>query len=129
MKINRRHFLATGLSAAALAVTGPAGPAGPAAASAATDASAGHVVLATMLDLSKCIGCGACVEACRETNGHKFPKPVKPFPKMYPSKVKAADWSDKQDVDNRLTPYNWLYIQTASGEYNGQPFELHIPRR
>lgn len=48
---------------------------------------------------------------------------------MYPAKVKAADWSDRRDVDDRLTPYNWLYIQTASGEYDGRPFELNIPRR
>lgn len=123
MKINRRHFLVTGLAAATAAVARPT------AASAKGAASAERVVLATLLDISKCIACGACVEACRETNGHKFPQPQKPFPKMYPSKVKAADWSDKQDVDDRLTPYNWLYIQTATGEYDGKPFELNIPRR
>ncbi|PKN40154.1 MAG: 4Fe-4S ferredoxin [Deltaproteobacteria bacterium HGW-Deltaproteobacteria-18] len=126
MKINRRLFLASGLAAAAGAVARPAQAlAGEGGSSGTNDA----VVLATLLDISKCIACGACVEACRETNGHKFPKPTKPFPKMYPAKVKAADWSDKQDVDDRLTPYNWLYIQTATGEYNGEPFELNIPRR
>jgi Fe-S-cluster-containing dehydrogenase component len=85
--------------------------------------------LATLLDLSKCIACGACVEACREANGRKFPQPQKPFPKMYPSTVKVADWSEKQNVDNRLTPYNWLFIQTASGVHQGKPFEVNIPRR
>ncbi len=30
---------------------------------------------------------------------------------------------------DRLTPYNWLFIQAAEGEYNGESFELNIPRR
>ena len=85
--------------------------------------------LATLLDLSKCVGCGACVEACRETNGPKYPAPEKPFPKMYPSRVKVEDWSDKQDVDDRLTPYNWLYIQSAEVEHDGESVEVNIPRR
>lgn len=85
--------------------------------------------LVSLHDLSKCVGCGACVEACREANGHKFPEPVKPFPAMYPDSVKVEDWSGKRQVTDRLTPYNWLYIQTARGQYQGQRFEIHIPRR
>lgn len=116
MKINRRVFLLSGVVAAVGTVT-------------SEPATAQVEELATLLDLSKCIGCGACVEACREANAHKFPAPVKPFPKMYPSKVKVADWSERQDVDDRLTPYNWLFIQTAVGTYQGREFEIHIPRR
>jgi Fe-S-cluster-containing dehydrogenase component len=116
MKMNRRSFFATG----AVLAAGTLAP---------RPAEARPEELATLLDLSKCIGCGACVQACRDVNGHKFPQPQKPFPPMYPAKVKVADWSDKQDVDDRLTPYNWLFIQTASGQYNGRPFELNIPRR
>lgn len=123
MKINRRHFLASGLIAAGGIVAAPS------TARTGAEVSPDNVVLATLLDISKCIACGACVEACREVNGHKFPRPEKPFPIMYPAKVKVADWSERQDVDDRLTPYNWLYIQTAEGEYNGRSFELHIPRR
>ena len=63
---------------------------------------------------------GACVEACRETNAPKFPDPQKPFPKMIPERVKVSDWSDKQDVDDRLTPYNWLFIQTATVVVDGE---------
>ena len=85
--------------------------------------------LATVLDISQCIGCGACVDACREVNGHKHPRPEKPFPEMFPKRVQAEDWTDRRFTDDRLTPYNWLYIQTAVGEWNGKPFELHIPRR
>lgn len=86
--------------------------------------------LATMLDLSRCVGCGACVEACREANAAKYPRPTKPFPEMYPrDRVQVADWSERRHVDDRLTPYNWLFIQTATGTHQGRPFEIHIPRR
>lgn len=94
MKLTRRSFFATGMALAAGSVLPRAAEARPG-------------ELATLLDVSKCIACEACVAACRETNGHKV-SPARPFPKMYPAKVKAADWSDKQDVDDRLTPYNWL---------------------
>jgi formate dehydrogenase iron-sulfur subunit len=85
--------------------------------------------LTTLLDLSACIGCGACVEACRETNGHKFPRPEKPFPTMHPARVKAEDWSDHQEVVDRLTPYNWLFIQTVEARFDGREHLVHIPRR
>ncbi len=85
--------------------------------------------LATMLDIETCINCGQCVQACKDVNHAKFPEPKKPFPEMFPSKVPVEDWSDKRDVQDRLTPYNWLFIQTAKGEYQGNEFEIHIPRR
>ena len=85
--------------------------------------------LTTLLDISKCIGCEACVEACNEANADKYPQPQKPFPKMYPSRVPVEDWSERQDVTERLTPYNWLYIQHATVEINGEETEVTIPRR
>ncbi|MBF0378247.1 MAG: 4Fe-4S dicluster domain-containing protein [Desulfamplus sp.] len=85
--------------------------------------------IATLLDISKCVGCQECVYACRDVNATKYPKPQKPFPKMYPNGVKAEDWSDKTDVIDRLTPYNWLYIQSATVEIDGEQKELTIPRR
>ena len=85
--------------------------------------------LATLHDLSKCIGCGECVSACAGQNEDKYPEPQKPFPKMYPDRVKVADWSDRRDVEERLTPYNWLTIQTVEVDWQGQSYEIYIPRR
>lgn len=118
-QISRRSFIKGGLAACALAATGlPAEAAG--------DQS---LQLTTLLDISKCIGCGACVDACREVNAKKFPEPKKPFPKMFPDRVKTEDWSGKREVTEQLTPYNWLYIQSASGTYQGKDYNLTIPRR
>lgn len=86
--------------------------------------------LATLLDLSKCIGCGECVSACRESNAYKFPEPEKPLPDLVPSsRAKNEDWSDKRDIDDRLTPYNWLFLQNAEVEYKGEDYDINIPRR
>ncbi|MDX2440937.1 MAG: 4Fe-4S dicluster domain-containing protein [Desulfobacterales bacterium] len=119
--ISRRSFLkGTMATACTLAAAGiPASAAG----------AAGKEQLATLLDIRKCIGCEACVEACKEVNETKFPDPKKPFPKMYPDRVPVMDWSDKQDVTDRLTPYNWLFIQSATVKINGEETELTIPRR
>ena len=118
MTLSRRNFL-KGVGLAGLGTILPTTYA----------AAANGEELATLLDINKCIGCGECVEGCREANAHKYPEPTKPFPKMYPDRVKVADWSDKRDVDDRLTPYNWLYIQTATVTWQGTEYELNIPRR
>jgi len=116
--ISRRTFIkAIGLGGLGLALPEP------------VSARKSDEELATLLDLSKCVGCGACVEACREANHMKYPKPEKPFPRMYPARVKPSDWSDRQDVTDRLTPYNWLYIQSAVVEHNGKRQLVNIPRR
>jgi Fe-S-cluster-containing dehydrogenase component len=122
--MSRRAFLKGGLAAAA----GAAAAAVPGTrALAATADDSGY--LATLIDIRKCIGCESCVEACREANASKFPEPRKPFPKMYPSRVKVADWSGKREASERLTPYNWLFIQHARVEHNGEGYELTLPRR
>lgn len=121
-KLSRRSFLKAGLATAG-AVAASTVPAPRA------KASTGEP-LATLIDISKCIGCEACVEGCQEINAPKFPEPTKPFPVGYPtSRVKIADWSEDRDVTDRLTPYNWLFIQTAEGTYKGQDYSLTIPRR
>lgn len=117
--ISRRSFIKGGLAACAVAATGLS-----------SEASGNKSTqLATLLDIRKCIGCGACVEACREVNAGKYPQPKKPFPKMYPNRVKPEDWSNKKDVSDRLTPYNWLYIQSALVSHKGKDFNLTMPRR
>ena len=122
--ISRRNFIKSGVAAACAACASQVPL--PAAARPSSNKE-----LATLIDIRKCIGCEACVEACRESNAEKYPEPDKPFPKMYPSRVKAADWSDpdKREVRNRLTPYNWLFIQEAVVEVDGEETNLTIPRR
>jgi Fe-S-cluster-containing dehydrogenase component len=122
--ISRRSFLKAGLvtagAACASQVPLPA---------AAKPRNGGE--LATLIDIRKCIGCESCVDACREANDFKYPKPQKPFPKMYPSRVKVADWSgeNKREVSDRLTPYNWLFIQWATVKVGGEEQEISFPRR
>ena len=122
-QITRRLFLKGGLATAA----GLAASSIPGAAAAAKPDE--RKQLATLLDIRKCIGCEACVEACSEVNFEKYPDPQKPFPKMVPNRVPVEDWSDKKDVNDRLTPYNWLFIQHAEVEIDGEETELTIPRR
>jgi Fe-S-cluster-containing dehydrogenase component len=122
-QISRRLFIKGGLATAA----GLAASSIPGAAAVATSDESKQ--LATLLDIRKCIGCEACVEACSEVNSMKHPDPQKPFPKMYPNRVPVEDWSEKKDVNDRLTPYNWLFIQHAEVEINGEETELTIPRR
>ena len=122
-QISRRLFLKGGLATAAgLAATSIPG----AAAVAKPDEGK---QLATLLDIRKCIGCEACVEACSEVNISKYPDPQKPFPKMVPNRVPVEDWSEKKDVNDRLTPYNWLFIQHAEVDVAGERTELTVPRR
>ena len=88
---------------------------------------------ATIIDLTKCDGCidsdtPKCVLACRTKNRHKFPQPEKPIQDYWPQPI-HEDWSDKQEITDRLTPYNWTYVQTIEVEHNGQKSKMHIPRR
>lgn len=123
--ISRRSFLKGGLTAVGAACVSQV----PLPVSAKPKDSSRE--LATLIDIRLCIGCGACVEACRDVNDSKYPDPQKPYPKMYPSRVKVEDWSDeeKREVRDRLSPYNWLFIQYATVDVDGEETELTIPRR
>lgn len=122
--ISRRHFLKTSFFAAGTAIAGTG------TARAASTFDADKEPLVTLIDISRCIGCEECVYACQDANAHKFPDPEKPFPEMYPDRVPVEDWSDRRDVTDRLTPYNWLYIQYAGATTKeGEKITLTIPRR
>ncbi len=122
--LSRRTFLKSSVAVAGSLATG-----GGLAAAAGSPADGTREPLATLLDIRKCIGCEECVYACRQANDPKHPRPVKPYPRMYPARVPVQDWSEKTDVMDRLTPYNWLFIQHATGTVNGETFDLTIPRR
>ncbi len=123
-KISRMAFLKGSLT-----VAGSVAATGSIARAAKSIDQGGNEILVTLIDISKCIGCEECVYACRDVNAEKYPEPEKPFPKMYPERVPVQDWSDKRDVTDRLTPYNWLFIQNATGMVDGEEVELNIPRR
>ncbi|KIX15266.1 4Fe-4S dicluster domain-containing protein [Dethiosulfatarculus sandiegensis] len=120
--ISRRSFLKGGVAAAATAAASTV--AMPQAVQAADGTE-----LCTLFDLEKCVGCEECVYACREEWQSSVPDPVKPMPKPFPERVPIEDWSNKKDVRDRLTPYNFLYIEFLEIEHKGEVMELNVPRR
>jgi Fe-S-cluster-containing dehydrogenase component len=121
--ISRRSFLKT--SAGVFAASGLAWP---------EKVRAGETGrLATLIDLSLCDGCPdmalpACVSACKTINRDTIPPVADPIPVPWPRKT-VEDWSRKREVSNRLTPYNYLYVQRAEVEQDGEPKALFVPRR
>ena len=120
--ISRRTFLKGSTAAAAGLLMSAAAPQ-------TIRAAASGQPLATLIDVSKCVGCEECVAACSEANATKYPNLQEPIPKMYPPRSKPEDWSTKQDVTHRLTPYNWTFIQSVETEYKGETVSLTMPRR
>lgn len=119
--ITRRGFFQ---ATAALAL---AGAAGDLALPQKAQARAG--TYATLIDLSRCDGCRGeavpqCVAACRLKNKDRFPAPQKPIRDLWPHK-KHDDWSDRREVIDKLTPYNWTTVQRVEIDQR----ELFIPRR
>lgn len=120
MKINRRSFITTGAAAGALTFL----PSAPAAGAIRPDS------FATLIDLTKCDGCPnhpvpLCVSACRNGRKSSFPEPSKEELRDYWPQKKHEDWSSKRHLTNRLTPYNWIFLQQVT--VNGQT--ISIPRR
>ena len=117
--ISRRSFLK--ISAGVAALTGVSLPK---TASARTEEQ-----LSTLIDLNLCNGCvdrktPACVSACKDINKDKIPQVVKNIPEPWPRKT-IEDWSKKQEVTNRLTPYNFIYVHST--EIGGKT--IFMPRR
>ena len=122
-KISRRAFLKT--SAGLVAASGLALP--------GTVHAAGEKHLGTLIDLSLCNGCSdrkmpACVSACRVINEDKIPKIAYPIPVPWPKKD-VEDWSGKRDIFDRLTPYNFIYVQRVEVSEAGRKKSFFVPRR
>ncbi|MBM4765402.1 4Fe-4S dicluster domain-containing protein [Bacillus sp. B15-48] len=88
----------------------------------------------TIIDLTICDGCASkdtpeCVLACRKKNENNFPKVDKSQLKPYWPQKKYEDWSDQQDNTNRLTPYNWTFIDQVTVEHEGNSEQVFVPRR
>lgn len=89
--------------------------------------------LATLIDLSKCDGCvgkeqPVCISSCKETMNPTVPVPVDPIPSPFPTNI-IEDWSKKQEVSDRLTPYNRIFVQKARIKVEGEEKTVAIPRR
>lgn len=88
----------------------------------------------TIIDLTKCDGCKGepiplCVTACKTKNEARFPDPDPKDIQPYWPQKKFEDWSDKKDMTNRLTPYNWTFVDHVEVDHNGQKQEVFVPRR
>lgn len=130
-KISRRTFLKR--TVAAGAAVGLALATRTSAYAQQQDRSREDKLTASLIDLTKCDGCQGydtplCVTACREKNEHRFPEPEKPIKDYWPQK-RHEDWSEQRDRTDRLTPYNWTYVEKVDVYVNGQTKQVSIPRR
>lgn len=126
--MNRREFLKR------TAVAGIAGGIALAGLPKLKPALAANTQIGTMIDLTRCDGCAgqeipACVAACREANRNLFPQPRPEDLKPYWPQKKFEDWSKKKELTDRLTPYNWTFVQKVEVEYQGRKVQVFIPRR
>lgn len=120
----RKLFLSTARGGAFLAAGVLA-----AEARAAREGSRAAAQTVTIIDIDRCDGCAgmsvpACVEACRKHNAHRYPEPKKPLRPYWPQKT-FEDFSEQRSRIDRLTPYNWIYVQKI--DVDGRT--LYAPRR
>lgn len=124
MKLSRRTFLAGLVAASGATLMTPK----------KTIAAVSDQSYATLIDLTKCDGCAGeavadCVQACRSANQHRFPEPNPEMLKPYWPQKSFEDWSQKREITNRLTPYNWTFVQRVTVEHGGAEYTIAIPRR
>ncbi len=100
-------------------------------AAATEDDPSGYV--ASIIDLTKCDGCAGydtplCVTACKTKNQSRFPQPEGPLKDYWPQK-RHEDYSKEQDRTDRLTPYNWTFIEQVEVSHDGIIEMVSVPRR
>ncbi len=89
--------------------------------------------VASIIDLTKCDGCAnydtpLCVTACKTKNEHRFPQPQGPLKDYWPQK-RHEDYSQEQDRTDRLTPYNWTFVDQVEVSHDGVTEMVSVPRR
>ncbi|MFN7249436.1 MAG: 4Fe-4S dicluster domain-containing protein [Anaerobacillus sp.] len=89
--------------------------------------------IGSIIDLTKCDGCvnydtPLCVSVCKTKNEHRFPQPEGPLKDYWPQK-RHEDYSKEQERIDRLTPYNWTFIEQVEVEHNGLSELVSVPRR
>lgn len=127
MALNRRSFL-KGMVLSGIATAGILGKA-----SSVSALVGSSTEYATLINVDKCDACALydtpqCVLACRNKNKVNFPEPEQPMADYWPQK-KHEDWSDKKNLVDRLTPYNWTYVQHVEVEFKGKKVKVNVPRR
>lgn len=129
-KISRRNFLKRTAKAGAVAGL-VAATSNPVFAEAETEKTEGY--MGSIIDLTKCDGCPnkdtpECVLACRMKNQDRFPEPQEPMKDYWPQK-RHEDYSKERERIDRLTPYNWTYVEEVEVEHQGKMEKVSIPRR
>lgn len=125
INLTRRRFLKTATAAAMIGTAGVL--------NVPRTVEAGEGKLATLIDLTRCNGCvdreaPACVSSCKKVKTGRMSEPVDPIPLPFPTR-KIEDWSKNKEVNNRLTPYNLIFVQKAEVDDSGDKKTVFIPRR